>query len=427
MTKFYDHTSYPENGSRGTAESMRAEFQKIETGFNLVETTKADKSEIPDVTNLQPKDATLTALAALTVAANKLIYATGTDAFATTDLTAFARTLLDDANASDARATLGLAIGTDVQAYSALLLAIAGLSSSANKLPYFTGTNTAALTDLSGFARTLLDDADAAAARTTLGISDGLASLAANKYTGAQDFANAVTVASASTVNLNAMASNTGTLTGSVAITAWTLSDGATRRLLCPAGVPLTYNATTNNLNTGGANYTTQAGDILDITAYGTTIDVVITKQDGTAVTSPSLVTADNDPTFASTSDEDPATPAWVRGLKTQLQAPDYTSSLVTPVANTTHSFNHGLGAIPKDYNICFVVQSAGGGYNVGDEISLATYFDSGNPAMTISVDSTSIYIALASTTNVINRTTPGGAGFALTFSNMRLLVRAWR
>lgn len=124
-------------------------------------------------TTIQGFDATLAAIAALTTASNKLIYATGSDTFSTTDLTSFARGLLDDADAATMRSTLGLAIGSNVQAYNALLAAIGGLSGAADRLPYLTGTDTAALTTLTSFARQMLDDADAAAVRTTLGVVIG--------------------------------------------------------------------------------------------------------------------------------------------------------------------------------------------------------------------------------------------------------------
>lgn len=78
---------------------------------NSIRQLMADIKTFYDTVNAggdyQPIDPTLTALAGVTTAANKLIYATGSDAFSTTDLTGFARTILDDADAATVRSTIG--------------------------------------------------------------------------------------------------------------------------------------------------------------------------------------------------------------------------------------------------------------------------------------------------------------------------------
>jgi hypothetical protein len=72
--------------------------------------------------------------------------------------------------ASVARTNLGLAIGTNVQAYDAGLQSISGLTTTADQMIYTTSSDTYATASLTSAGRALLDDADASAQRTTLGL-----------------------------------------------------------------------------------------------------------------------------------------------------------------------------------------------------------------------------------------------------------------
>jgi hypothetical protein len=183
-------------------------------------------------TDVQAYDPALASIAGLTTSANQVIYTTGADTYATTSLTAFGRSLIDDADAATARTTLGLGsistqaansvaitggtadltsatigsatitggtitgitdlaiadggtgastaagartnlgidIGTNVQAYSPALQSVANLTTSANQIIYTTAADTYAVASITSFGRSLIDDADASTARTTLGL-----------------------------------------------------------------------------------------------------------------------------------------------------------------------------------------------------------------------------------------------------------------
>lgn len=114
-------------------------------------------------------DAELAAIAGLTSAADKCFYFTGSGTAATFDCPSWARSVISAASAGAGRTAFGLAIGTDVQAYDAELAALAGLTSANNKCFYWTGTATAATFDCSSYGRGLINAADATAARLTLG------------------------------------------------------------------------------------------------------------------------------------------------------------------------------------------------------------------------------------------------------------------
>ena len=147
----------------GTGLTARTNLNFDGTHVIATDDSGNDQSDITLSANLQ-------AVSGLTSAADKGIQFTGSGTAGVFDLTAAGKALIDDASASAQRTTLGLAIGANVQAYDAELAAIAGLTSAADKGIQFTGSGTAGVFDLTAAGKALLDDADAAAQRTTLGL-----------------------------------------------------------------------------------------------------------------------------------------------------------------------------------------------------------------------------------------------------------------
>ena len=95
-------------------------------------------SDVPRFDQVLPSSPYLNAVSGLTLAADRIPYATGPTTAAITPLTAFGRSLIDDADAAAGRATLG------AQAAGATLTSLDGLSLVAGDILYATGPDTLA-------------------------------------------------------------------------------------------------------------------------------------------------------------------------------------------------------------------------------------------------------------------------------------------
>lgn len=80
--------------------------------------------------------------------------------------------VLDDGDLNGFIAKMSAAFGKDFQALDATLTALAGLTTGANKLPYFTGTDTASQTDLTSVGRDIIGKGTIADILTYLGLTE---------------------------------------------------------------------------------------------------------------------------------------------------------------------------------------------------------------------------------------------------------------
>lgn len=186
-----------------------------------------------------------------------------------------ANNLSEIASASSARSNLGLVIGTNVQAYNALLAAIAGLTIAKGSL--IAGSGAGALSALGVGSDGQVLTADAASAPgvkwTTLSIGSGdlvstnnLSDLSSKK-TGYDNLSiHGADIASAATINLESATGNLVDVTGTTTITAITLSEGHERTVRFTGALTLTHGSSL--VLPGGASITTAAGDYAIFRGY---------------------------------------------------------------------------------------------------------------------------------------------------------------
>lgn len=266
MGDFYSKTAAPVSGSSLSSSTMRAEFALIEAAFDKLPALSGNGSKFLRINS-------------------------GASA-------------VEALSASDVRTALSLVVGTNVQAYDAELAALAGLTSAADRLPYFTGSGTASLATFTAAGRALVDDASAADQLVTLGITASAAELnIMDGVTADASELNILNGVTATTAELNKTDDSAAAISGWVSgMRTYSYVDGA------PSGFDVGTNVTESTFESVGptSSGATNIWTALDGTgakiifvnvrvsitaaAAGTTIDAVVyARQTGSSAAQDSL------------------------------------------------------------------------------------------------------------------------------------------
>lgn len=196
-------------------------------------------------------------------------------------------------------------------------------------------------------------------------------------------------LASAATLNLDALAYDYVTVTGTVTVTAITLAAGAQATLRFTGALTLTHNGTTLILP-GGANIVTTAGDVA--TFRGISGGVVCT--------------------------------GYTRANGGPLR--QYDSGNQTVSAAGSLALTHGLGLMPRDVLFVLKCTTAEFNYSIGDELLVAPGQNGTNTGFSAVITTTAVNVRFGSDANpmrILNKTT--GASQSATNSSWALVVRA--